>query len=281
MKANTLNAIVAHAQFELNILLRSWFFRIFAILAIFLITSLNLVFFTTLVPTPWIFKGISSFPAYVTCILLNQGQSALIIFLATDVFKRDLKMDSSEVIQIRSMTNLSYIWGKAFGIMSVFILLDILILFISAVIHLALGAVSLSLISYIIIPLLFLLPSMVFAIGLSFLLMRYLKNQAVSILIMLGIMGVSLFFLLNSANGLFDFIAFNIPLTYSEFTGITHWKTVVSQRAVYLLLGIALLMWVSYSYQRLEQSFLLKKILASLSGIFLILTLMSFFILSA
>ena len=73
-----------------------------------------------------------------------------------------------------------------------------------------------------------------------------------------------LFFLINKADGLFDFIAVVIPLAYSDFTGITNWEIVLSQRAVYLFLGVSFLMWVSYSYQRLEQSFLIKKVLVLL-----------------
>lgn len=259
MRFDIFNAFSAHAKFEFNILLRSWFFRIFSLIAIIILISFNLTLFATLVPTPWVFKGIASFPPLITTLLLNQGQSALIVFLATDLYKRDLRLDSSKVILIRSMTNISYILGKAFGIVAVFGLLDILILFISAVIQLAIGAVSISLFSYLFYPLVILVPSMIFGIGLSFLLMRYIKNQAVTLLLMLAIMGVSLFFLTNNAGGIFDFLAFYIPLAHSDIAGLSHWDLVLAQRGIYMCLGISFLLWVSFSYQRLIQSFLLNR----------------------
>lgn len=48
------------AKFETKTLLRSWFFRIFALLAIIILALLDLVLYTNLAPLPWSFRGIPS-----------------------------------------------------------------------------------------------------------------------------------------------------------------------------------------------------------------------------
>jgi len=260
MISKTFQNLKAHAGYEINILFRSWFFRIFAVLAVLFLVTIDLTMFSKLVPTPWMFKGISSFNPYVVTLFLNIGQAALIVFLAADIMKRDKKLDSSQVIQIRSMSNAGYIWGKALGLISAFGILDVFILLVTAVLQLSLGASKINLIPYLIYPLLIILPTMVFSIGLSFWMMRFLRNQALSILLLLGVMAVSMFVLKNQSAAIFDIFALYIPAAYSDFTGITNLNDLLMQRGSILLLGISFLMWVSFAYQRLVQSFLLHKI---------------------
>ncbi len=277
MSTKILANVTAHARYEMNILFRSWFFRIFAITAILFLVIIDLTMFSDLVPTPWMFKGISSFNPYVISLFLNIGQAALIVFLATDIMKRDKKLDSSQVIQIRSMSNAGYIWGKALGLILAFGILDIFVLFVTAVLHLALGASEITLVPYLIYPVLIILPTMLFSIGLSFWMMRFLKNQALSILLMLGVMAVSMFVLKNQSAAVFDIFALYIPAAYSDFTGITNLTGLLMQRGSYLIMAAAFLMWVSFAYTRLVQSFLLHKIslILAVSG-FVIAAFLSF-----
>lgn len=260
MGSNPLKAIAAHVTYELNIIMRSWFFRIFAIIVILLLTGFNLIAFTTLVETPWMIKGMSSFAPYVITMFLNVVQTALMVFMASDVMKRDKKLDSSEVIMIRSMTNNAYIWGKALGLVAVFALLDAVILLISVLLQLTLGAGGFSLMPYIYYPLLIILPSMIFAIGLSFWLMRFVRSQAIVILLLLSLLGVSLFFFRSKENALFDIFAYFIPMAYSDFVGFTSLSLVLMQRFAYFLTGFGLIMWAGFSYERLRQSSLSHQI---------------------
>ena len=70
---------------------------------------------------PRIFRGISAAVPYANMVMLNVVQIGIIIFLASDFFKRDRKLNTSEVYYIRSMTNATYLSGKendfsAFGV---------------------------------------------------------------------------------------------------------------------------------------------------------------------
>ena len=69
------------AKYESKLLIRSWFFRVFTVLAVILL-------------------------------LLNTGQAVIAIFLASDFLKRDKKLDTSEVFYVRPLSNAEYVIGK-------------------------------------------------------------------------------------------------------------------------------------------------------------------------
>ncbi len=60
----------------------------------------------------WDMKAISSVIPYVNLLLLNTVQAIIAIFLASDFLKRDKKLDTTDVIYIRSMSNGEYVAGK-------------------------------------------------------------------------------------------------------------------------------------------------------------------------
>ena len=57
------------------------------------------------------------------------------IFLAGSFLKRDKKLDTAEVIYVRPMSNADYIIGKTWGIMKVFVSLNMIALLIAGFIH--------------------------------------------------------------------------------------------------------------------------------------------------
>ena len=110
----SLHNITSIAKYEITTLLRSWFFRIFAILAMVFLFFFNM---GTLImgnggAGNWEMKAISSVIPYVNLLLLNTVQAIIAIFLASDFLKRDKKLDTTDVIYIRSMSNGEYVAGK-------------------------------------------------------------------------------------------------------------------------------------------------------------------------
>jgi hypothetical protein len=254
--------IWANARYEIITLLRGWFFRIFAGLSIVLFVALNIIWFSGAVPfVPRIFYGFSAAIPYANMILLNMIQIAVIIFMASDFFKRDRKFSTAEVYYIRSMTNANYLLGKAMGVFILFMILNILILIIALVIHLIFNDTSFNYIPYILYPVLLSFPSFVFIIGLSFLSMQLLKNQAIVVLLLLGYYAGSLFFLYDVFYYIFDFVGFKIPFAYSDFVGLANFKLVLLQRGLYFSLGIVCILISILLFPRLSQSRRLKQII--------------------
>lgn len=86
------------------------------------------------------------------------------------------------------------------------------------------------------------IPTLVFIIGLSIFLMLVLKNQALTFIILLGYIGLTLFYISDKFYYLFDYMAYSLPLVKSTIVGFTNWETVLNHRAIYFLPD-----WLLYS----------------------------------
>ena len=92
-------------RYEMKVLFRSWFFRIFAALSIFIIGLMNLIFLEHIGDSMWEFRAVNASIPYIAVQMLNVAQALIAIFLASDFLKRDKKDDTTEVIYIREMSN--------------------------------------------------------------------------------------------------------------------------------------------------------------------------------
>jgi hypothetical protein len=242
------------AQYEAKTLRRSWFFRLFSIGALAIFTFLNIGFFSPVGDEPWDLVSISSSVPLVNMYLLNLGQAIVIIFLAADFLKRDKKLDTNEVLYTRSMSNLEYVMGKTWGILRLFLGLDILILAIGLLMNIISKSMSVDYMSYIYYLLIICVPTIVFSLGLSFLLMSVIKNQAVTFMILLGIAALNMFYLWYRMGYIFDYMAFGIPVYKSGIIGFDNLGFIVNQRLLYFFLGMALVLATVLLFNRLPQS---------------------------
>ena len=87
--------IWAIARFEIKTLSRSWFLRIFTILAYIFIFFYDTIVFTELTPgfTPRMMYGMSSSLPYTNLLYFNIVQAVITVFLASDFLKRDKKLE--------------------------------------------------------------------------------------------------------------------------------------------------------------------------------------------
>jgi hypothetical protein len=198
-------------------------------------------------------------------IMLNVVQIGIIIFLASDFFKRDRKLNTSEVYYIRSMTNATYLSGKALGIFIIFAGLNLIVLFIAAVIHALFSDITFNWRPYVIYPLIMGFPAFIFMIGMAFLMMRLIKNQAIVVLLLLGYYALVLFYLYDKGFYVFDFIGMKLPLIFSDFTGVVNWNLILMQRSLYFLIGCICLFLSILFFYRLPQSAWVKRALIALT----------------
>ena len=244
------------AKYETKTLLRSWFFRIFAILAMAFLFFFNFGILTQSGggAGEWQIKAIPSLLPYVNLLMLNVAQAIIAIFLASDFLKRDKKLDTTEVIYMRSMTNGEYVIGKTFGNLIVFLMLNLLVLLIALVFNMAVDGLSVSWVSYLNYFLLISIPTLVFIMGLSFLLMSVLRNQAITFIILLGYVALTLFYLQNKFYFVFDYMAFKVPMAYSDFVGFGNISTLLVHRGIYFFLGLSFIFLTISFLQRLPQA---------------------------
>src|SRR6056297_180327 len=241
------------ARFESKTLMRSWFLRIFAIIALLVLLFFNIAL-SQQDFSPRIFRGLPTNIPYATLLIFNVIQAIIAVFLATDFMKRDKKQDTAEVIFVRPISNGEYIWGKIYGNLRVFLALNLIILVIPLIFTLVTKDMSFDPLGYGLYFALISIPTLLFIFGLSFFLMAWIKNQAVVLLILLGYIALTLFYLSDKFYYIFDYMSFNIPMIWSEFTGLANSSRILLHKGLYISLGISLVFFTVLLMKRLRQS---------------------------
>ncbi len=244
----------AVARIEIKTLFRSWFFRVLSIMSIVFLGFMNFGLLSEVGWGPWAVRAIPATIPYITILILNSVQAVIAIFLASDFLKRDRKLDTTEVVYMRSMTNGEYVAGKTAGILTVFAILNIAVLAVTAVFNIFAAKVPVDLLSYLLYPLVISLSTLVFILGLSFLFMVLIRNQAVTFIVLLGYIGTTLFYLARKFHSLFDYMAFTLPLERSTFCGFGDLPSLLEHRGIYLLLGLSFICMTVVMIKRLPQS---------------------------
>ena len=257
------------ARYEAKTLRRSWFFRLFSIGAILIFTVMNIGMFSPVGTEDWAVISISSALPLINLYLLNIAQAVVVIFLASDFLKRDKKVDTNEVLYTRSMSNFEYILGKSWGILRLFLSLNLLILAICLVINIISRSMTVNIMSYFYYLLIISIPTIIFSLGLAFTMMSLIKNQAVTFLLLLGYAAVDIFYFYFRAGSIFDYMAFGMPIFRSGMIGFDNLSVIVNQRLIYLFAGLCLIMATILLFKRLPQSRIHRILTIALFFVFL------------
>ncbi len=240
------------AKYESKLLVRSWFFKVFSVLAVLGLGgfSYGLLF----AEQNWPINCIPSLYPYVFMLILSVGQAVVSIFLASEYLKRDKQLDTSEVFYVRPSSNAEYLIGKIWGTLRVFFAFDLLLLGCGLILSVvALGTVT-DYLSFLVYFLLLGVPTLVFIVGLSTTIMLFIRNQALTFVIVLGYIGLTLFYIGDYYYYLFDYLGFNIPMTQSTITGFSDFESLLRHRLIYLLLGCGLICFSIFKFGRLPNS---------------------------
>ena len=241
------------AKYERKTLFRSWFFRIFSIIALVFLFGINMGFFGFHGGIQWTDRAIPANMPYINVLFVNIAQAIIAVFLAADFLRRDKKLDTTEVIYTRPISNGEYVVGKTTGILTLFIGLVFSALLLSLVFNLIRQDVPVEWKAYLYYPLLITLPTLVFILGLSFILMIIIKNQAVTFVILLGYIGLSLLYFKDKLYGILDYMAFHLPMVYSDLVGFVNPERLMLHRMAYLLMGIGFIFATIRFLNRLPQ----------------------------
>lgn len=251
----SLHNILSIARYERKTLLRSWFFRIFGVLSLLVLFALN---FGMIIEgggdQGWAIRSIPAAIPYFNLLILNVAQAIIAVFLASDFLKRDKKLDTTEVIYMRSMTNGEYVIGKTWGNLQVFLVLNIAVVIMALIFNLLSQQTTINWESYAIYLVLISVPTLVFIMGLSFLLMSVIRNQAITFVLILGYIGITLFLLEARFYYIFDYMAFNIPMLISDIAGMGNLEKVLIHRGIYFSLGVSFIFLTIFLLKRLPQS---------------------------
>lgn len=266
----SIHKILTVGIFEMRTLLRSWFFRIFAGLSVLGIGIFNIAANITNSGAPFIYRALPASLPYVNLLVLNLGQAIVAVFLASEFLKQDKKNDTVEVIYARSMTNSEYILGKSIGILMVFFILNIMILSLGIGFSFLSSDSSQGVLEYFYYPILISLPTLIYILGLSFFVMITTKNQAITFILLLGYIAVSIFYLDKKFYQVFDFIAYQVPMMKSTIGGFADFGETLLHRGIYLFIGLGLIFFTITRLDRLPQASRLRYLPHFLSVLFLL-----------
>ncbi len=248
-----LHNIQSVAKYESKLLMRSWFYRIFLVLAVLVLCVFN---FGALVADGggiWLMKALPANIPYVNLMFLNTGQAIIAVFLSSEFLKSDKKLDTSEVFYVHPLSNAEYVIGKIIGNMGVFFRLDLFIIVLVILFNIISG-VSIDWIAYLVYFLLICIPTLIYIFGLSVGLMLLLKSQAITFVILLGYIALTLFYIGDKFYYLFDYMVYNLPLVKSTIVGFSNWSVLINHRMIYLLLGIGFISLAIYLFRRLPNT---------------------------
>jgi len=261
--------IIAVAKYESKTLFRSWFFRIFSILSLVFVFFYNFGTQTGIGFPSSDLIALPSLVPFTNLYIINLAQAIIAVFLASEFLKQDKKLDTTEVVYMRSITNADYVIGKTLGNIWVFVMLNIIALGMAAVFNMASPYTRFNLLPYIYYFLLISIPTLIFIMGFSFFLMSIIKNQAVTFLVLLGYIAATLFYLQNKFHYIFDYMAFKLPMTWSEVVGFANLKDILLHRGIYLFLGLGFICITILLLQRLSQSKFVKEVVIAFAILFL------------
>lgn len=244
--------ILTISQFEAKVLWRNWFFRILAVAGIGFLTIFNIAVFSEADVPRWAFLSNSWMMPYASLVLISIPQVAAVIFLATGLIKKDKKIDTNEVFFVRPITNTDYVLGKALALFKLFFLLNLVFVAISLFFNGISPYTNFEPRAYILYPLLTSIPTIVFTAGISFLLVTLLKNQPITIVLLLGVAGVQLIYYFDQFSNILDFSGFRLPMFTSDISGFADLEFAILQRSFYFITGIACLFITAFFLDRLS-----------------------------
>ena len=131
-------------------------------------------------------------------------------------------------------------------------LLNLIIMAITAAFNLTLGEVDW--VAYLLYFFLISVPTLIFIIGLAIFLMLVLKNQALTFVLLLGYIGLTVFYIEDKFYYLFDYMAYSLPLVKSSIVGFSNWEVILNHRGIYLLAGLAFVFFTISLFRRLPNS---------------------------
>ncbi len=248
--------INVNARYEVKLLTRSGLFRTFSLLAIVGISIALLMNNTSMINRwegSWAASALTSLIPFTATYYYTVAQAVILIFLAGTFLKKGQKLDTTEVLMVRPMSNSDYILGKVLGIAEVFIGINVIILVIAGFLNAFVNQSPFSVFPYIFYLLTISIPTLVFMLGLSFMSVNIFKNQAVTFIILLGVVGIDIVYLTDKWYGVLDLTGCAIPAIFSDLTGMANMGAFLTQRLCYLVIGIGLLLLTIAFVDRLPE----------------------------
>ena len=82
--------------------------------------------------------------------------------------------------------------------------------------------------------------------------MLLLKNQALTFILLLGYIGLTLFYIQDKFYYLFDYMVYNLPLFKSTIVGFSNLELILNHRAIYFFAGLGFIFFTIFLFKPLS-----------------------------
>ena len=244
---------------------RNIIFQIFAILGFvgiifYVFTSLSALFhvesFDQLLKQPpmeWASQALPSSIPFRCAYLFNMLQLFFVTILVIND-ARISRMDTMDALNVHPQGNSESSIGNIMGKLLAFSMVNVFIFVFCVLLNFLFYSKVFNIGYYLFYWLTLNLPTLFFCLGLSTLVIRLTKNQGLSIILLVVILGVMTLPGSVWLNGLFDPLATRIPNMFSDFTGHVNLESYLLQRVFILLSGGGLAVFAVIPYPRIHNN---------------------------
>ncbi|MFC1489991.1 hypothetical protein ACFL6K_02150 [Candidatus Latescibacterota bacterium] len=268
-----MNTIMMFALYEFKLTLRSHTFHIFAFIASALQIAVTVFLYLTPNLSSWGLRAIPASIPYTAALLFNALAAVGVILIATEFLNRDLKLDTATSVYYRNFPTPLYFIGKGLGIILAMLGLELLILSIPFTVNLVfLADTPVSVVGYLLYPLIITIPSLLFIIGLSWFLMLLMKSQSFAFMGGIIILIASAWSNnLTELHHLLDYPGIRVPALYGDFMQFGGTSQLLLQRGLFAALGLSLMAVSPLLLSRLPQSKMARRISVGFAVIMVII----------
>ncbi|WP_018338921.1 hypothetical protein [Butyricimonas synergistica] len=239
---NSWHSVWLVARYESKIIRRDFLFWVLIFLVVGVITYYQAVKQGNFGgASPWCLVSMPSSIPLMNAYLFNIFQSFILIFVCSGWYRREIRTDSLQVIYVRPQGNIEYTIGKALGVFRVFLGVNMVSLGVAFLINLFASQAPLRFSLYLYYFFSLNLPSLCFVLGFSFLIVRFVRNAALSLFILLCWIASVILVLPSLFYGTFDVLGVLLPNFFSMVIGHPFVGNFFSQRIAIFLLGIGCL----------------------------------------
>lgn len=165
-------------------------------------------------------------------------QTLPLVILSCHFLSKKRYVDSMETVYYRPESNAEYVCGVFIAFISVFGGAAVLSLLMIMVMHLLFMPFPLGGIYYLFYLFLMVMPALVFMLGLSFFVITWLKNRVLSMILLLGFLVSTIFYISDYQFGLLDPLGLSLPSAFSRITGHSDMLGYLLQRGACFFLGL-------------------------------------------
>ena len=237
---------------EMKLQMRSWVFRFFIVLSLVGIVAYQM-YIHGAGSSAWKMVALPCSMPLMNAYLFSVVQSLFLIVIMSEFPQRLIRSGLRDGVMVRPFSNTVYYWGALTGIFLLFLLVNVVEVFVVILLVNSVNAAPLSLSLYFFYILTLNVPCFFFVSGLAACL-GAVFSRVFGLFVSLVWFVFGVFWLPYILHGTFDYFSVGVPNLFSDMVGHVNLWGYLQHRLIYLFAGIGLLLLGLWHLGRLPNS---------------------------